>query len=91
MSEAVQIDKGIPLPAFSAGRKGRNGEQFPWKGMAVGDSFFAPGYVMHPKYRTANEPVLTASHGRPRIPGSMWAARSVTENGVAGVRVWRTA
>lgn len=55
--------------------------KYPWRSMAVGESFFAPG-------RTS-----TSVHGDARKYHSMIRirARAVIVNGIRGVRVWRIA
>ena len=83
----INIDKGVPLDDSIKGSP-----VFPWGHMVPGDSFFAPGYIMNASCRTQkNESVINASGGNRKIPGSKWSARTVTENGILGVRVWRTA
>ena len=37
----ISIDKGIPIPKITRGRKPTHG--FPFEGMSIGDSFFVPG------------------------------------------------
>lgn len=69
-----KIDKGIPLPSSYAGGQGR----FPFADMQVGDSFFVTQVSM-------SRLLLAARKFRPmRV-----TARTVVENGVRGVRVWR--
>ena len=82
---AVTIDKGVPLP----GRSSVRGSRWPWRGMKPGDSFFAAGYVQAPTQRVGKEPVMNTSSPRQMCPGTTWATRLVTEDGVRGVRVWR--
>lgn len=56
--------------------------KYPWVEMNVGDSFFivAPQKVL-----------ARAAHNAGERYALKFATRTVTENGVAGVRVWRTA
>lgn len=76
MTAQIKIEKGIPVPS-----KGRKSRLYPLADMQVGDSFFAPGRVVQQ---------LTAAVARPaKIMGAKFACRTVTENGVKGVRVWR--
>lgn len=76
------IDKHIPPPTLPSQTK------WPWALMRKGDSFFAPNYG------TAGNkeglPQLTTQYAKRLHPGSEWQIRSVTENGVRGLRVWRT-
>ncbi len=75
----MKIDKSIPVPDRSGGRRP---PKYPFRDMSVGDSVFLPG-----------------DEGR-KMEGAAWVfahrnkdfgltTRRVTENGVAGVRVWR--
>lgn len=76
----IKIDKGVPAPAISA--QGRP-VQYPWHEMQPGDSIFVPGRTVHQLGGTIATPR--------RIPGTKWTARTATENGVRGVRIWRVA
>lgn len=77
---AFKIEKGIPLPPAS-GRAG--GTRAFYALMEVGDSvFFAGGDLT----KLAGN---TNSWGR--YHRRKFSVRRVTENGTAGVRVWRTA
>ena len=69
--EEIEITKGVPTP-----HRGRS--KYPFRGMELGDSFFAPGAT------------VIGLHGCARRHRPMrFTCRSVVENGVAGVRVWR--
>lgn len=85
-----QIDKSVALPkrvrALSLGRK----ELYPWSHMRPGDSFFAPNIGAHSRdKRDGLKGKISPANAKRRYPGSEWAVRAVTENGVNGVRVWR--
>jgi hypothetical protein len=85
---AIKIDKGVPFPDRDNERP-----KWPWHAMDVGDSFFAAGYVQTvaaKKRGGGSEKIMATAGGRNVIPGSGWALHNVTENGVRGVRVWRT-
>lgn len=84
----MKIDKGIPLiPKKPSGRS----KTAIWKDFAVGDSAFFPNCVQAYRQRTAaKERVITTSMPKEYLPGTQWATRSVTENGVSGLRIWRT-
>jgi hypothetical protein len=71
----IEIDKSIKLPPARM--------KYPWTAMGVGDSFFVPGKNTS-STRICNPPTLTEQ-------GWKFAMRTVTEDGVKGVRVWRTA
>jgi len=81
MECAVKIDTGIPLPKKMAYRK-KPVRMYPWVEMNIGDSFFV----------AAPQPKIA------RLAYNAWvryalkfSTRAVTENGVAGTRVWRIA
>lgn len=82
----IKVDKCVPVPA-ALSAKGK----FPWLQMSVGDSFFAPNYVQAKHMRKNGEKTLTMAFPRTKVPGSKWVTRTVTENGIRGVRVWRVA
>lgn len=71
-----QIDKNVPAPL-----SGRN-RLYPWGELEPGDSFFVPG-------RTTRNIGGAIGQARNRYPDWEIVARTVTENGVKGVRVWR--
>jgi len=74
--EEIKIEKGVPLPASGAGRPSK----YPWGDMEVGDSFFA---------EAKPESMHTQAAFAGRKYGRRFTTRKRTENGVAGVRVWR--
>ena len=71
----IKIDKGLPVVPNGAGAPSK----YPTKFLEIGDSFFAAG---------AKQPSIASAlfHYKPK----KFVTRSVTENGVCGVRVWRT-
>jgi len=71
----IEIEKGIPLPEVKRGRKGNY--RYPWRDMAIGDSFLAPDADI--RYMAAS-----AVGARKRL-GRRFACRTVE----GGVRVWR--
>ena len=84
-----KIDKGIPvLPkSTNQGRK----PDFPFREMSVGDSFFAAGYVQNPtQKKNHGGKILAYETAKRQIPNSRWTTRLVVEDGIRGVRVWRT-
>lgn len=71
LDEGIEITKGLPTP-----HRGRS--KYPFRGMDLGDSFFAPGAT------------VIGLHGCARRHRPMrFTCRTVVENGVSGVRVWR--
>lgn len=81
MTTAMTIDKGIPLPP----RRGppTNRERSRWAAFGVGDSAFFEGGKSTYLSNAAN------TWGKAQTEHRKFAARSVTENGVLGARVWR--
>lgn len=74
----VTIEKGVPLPAPAGARN-----KYPWRTMEVGDSFFVANISTGGFGGT-----LAGAAAR---SGHRFTQRTVTENGVRGVRVWRIA
>lgn len=75
MTFQIKIDKNVALPTSGANAK------YPFADLSIGDSFFAPG-------RTSAQISPCTAHAQ-RERGGKFTARTVTENGVKGVRVWR--
>lgn len=72
----IKIDRNIPLPT-----SGRGGvKKYPFGDMNIGDSCFIAG-------STSGQMSSRVSYYRPK----KFTIRTVIENGVNGVRVWRTA
>lgn len=71
----IQIDKNIEIPGAEYNSK------YPLRNMECGDSFFVPGKTVS---------AISGSTSRYRKKGWKFVCRTVTENGVEGVRVWRT-
>ena len=76
----IEIDKGVPVPddAGTAGVK-----KYPWAEMADGDSFFVP--VLEGQTATQVQASIVSSSRKV----CRRVTRTVTENGVLGVRAWR--
>lgn len=77
MSEELKIDKGIPVPTGHCKSKGMT---YVLRKMEVSDSMFVAG-------STPNRVIGVAA----RLTPWKFLSRTVTENGVKGVRVWRIA
>lgn len=72
----IKIEKGLPVPTKRSGPT-----KYPFADMTTGDSFFVAG---------ANSSALWGSiWSYKNRHGGNFTARTVTENGVKGVRVWR--
>jgi hypothetical protein len=78
MKSIFNITKNVPLPK----RKRLAGRQtiYPFKDMDVHDSFFVPNKKFFTSYRNYEK----------KNPKTKFCVRHVTENGVKGIRVWRT-
>jgi len=72
-----EIDFNVPIPSPKAVVT-----KYPFAIMKIGDSFFVPN-------KTASEVSPHFARARRRLPGTKFACRTVVENGVKGVRVWR--
>lgn len=73
----VSILSGIPLPENADRTK------YPWKTMAIGESFFVPGGKLTTFATTCNK----NGHKYNRA----FIARKYTRDGVEGIMVWRKA
>lgn len=79
-----KVDKGIPFPAI--GKSGRPAKH-PFSQMEIGDSAFFPGATTKPSGPNGKPYRAASSYGR--WSGRKFIARSVTEDGVDGLRIWR--
>lgn len=81
LAGTIVLERGVPRV-----RSGRLAT-YPWAGMAVGDSFRVEGGAERQRslYSAA------ANWSRRNRPGARWETRTVIEQGVTYVRIWRTA
>jgi hypothetical protein len=86
------INNNIPVPVkkVAATRKGRKA-RYPFDALEVGQSFFVPNACLSKKARKEGQIVFSAVPARKRFPDRKFVCRAVEEQGVLGVRVWRTA
>ena len=75
MTTITKIDKNIPLPSLH-----KYTEKYPWADMKPGDSFFI---------EMGTPANIGACMSARKKYGERYVSRTVTENGVKGVRVWR--
>jgi hypothetical protein len=82
----IQIDKNIPVPAET---EVWGNTKYPWLEMGIGDSFFQSpdGSEDQKACRTR---MVGARTNRRREHGEDYVIACVTENGIDGVRVWKT-
>lgn len=73
----IKIDKGVPIPKAELGRN----RKYPWDELQVGDSFFVPGKTRATFNGFASR--FKKTHG------IHFTLRTVTENDIKGVRIWR--
>lgn len=73
--EEFKIDKGLPIPKTYSRKL-----KYPLRQMEIGDSIFISGGVH-------NQIGSAITRARPL----KFTTRMVVENGVSGIRVWRTA
>ncbi len=72
-----EVEKGVPMPKpVRAGRQ----TKYPWKELAVGDSFFVPADAVKPQ----------SARGAVRTANRIYADRRFATRTVeGGIRVWR--
>lgn len=75
---AYKLDDGVPMPTVR-----QSGILYPWSIMEVGQSFFVAG-------AKSNTWSTNCNKAGKKYDGK-YASRSVVEDGVEGVRVWRMA
>jgi hypothetical protein len=73
----IQRDKELP-------KQGRGDRKYPWKEMQVGDSFFVP----EGDIRRLASAASNASRFMMGAIGKKFVCRTVTEEGIKGVRVF---
>ena len=83
MTDFPNIDKEIPLPPKTVARPSPTTMQDFYRSMQVGDSVFFPGI----NKRAGGG---KAGNAGKALPSARFAIREVTENGIAGIRMWRT-
>ena len=76
------IESGIPLAAR------RQGQKYPFDRLGVGDSFFVAGDKTK---RTSVRVLLGRQIKIGEHPDRKFATRTVTEDGIEGIRIWRLA
>lgn len=72
----IKVEKGVPLPSS------HGGPLYPWADLDVGDSFFVAG-------KSSSSINTSLTWANRKAPVQRFVSRTVTENGVKGVRVWR--
>ena len=82
----IQIDKNIPVPAET--EVWRN-TKYPRLEMGIGDSFFQAPFD-HEDQKVCRSRLLSARANRRKFHGEDYVIAYVTENGIYGVRVWKT-
>lgn len=90
----IRIESGIPIPRPSTGRNTRkrpNPTAEALGTLQIDESFFLP-YPKDTRARDRHRNWILSqiAHERKRSPGKTFLTRSVVEDGVDGVRVWRT-
>ena len=82
----VQIDKNIPIPE---GSESWGNTKYPWLEMGVGDSFFQAPHSSEDQ-KACRTRMMGARANRLKSHGENYVIACVTENGIDGVRVWKT-
>ena len=86
----IEIESGIPIPVKGKGHGNSNSGRkamYPFRDMAVGDSFFVPVMNGRTPQQTRNNIVGAISFHIKAHPGRRFVSRIVE----GGVRFWRTA
>ena len=82
----VKIDKNIPVPAET---ELRGNTKYPWLEMGIGDSFFQAPFD-HEDQKACRTRMVGARANRRKEHGEDYVIAYVTENGIYGVRIWKT-
>ena len=82
----IQIDKNIPVPAET---ELRGNTIYPWLEMGIGDSFFQAPFD-HEDQKACRRRMVAARANRRKEHGEDYVIAYVIENGIDGVRVWKT-
>ena len=86
MAAIVTVEKNIPIPEES---ESWGNTKYPWLEMGIGDSFFqSPHGSEDPK--ACRRRMVGARANRRKIHGENYVVSYVTENGIDGVRMWKT-
>ena len=88
----ITIQTGIPVPLRRYGVGRTPGGKYPIRNLAVGESFFVPFVSPERAFAAPALRAVISSLARretKRNPEKKFASRSVHEDGVAGVRLWR--
>ena len=78
------IDKGLPIPASKSQCLGR-ARSHVFHDLEIGDSYFVPAN----NNKSANT-IRQIAHAVAKRNDKTCVSRWISENGVSGVRVWRT-
>ncbi len=90
----MDIDTNVPMPETGFGRErkypgfGGHKTSYPFSSMNVGDSVFYP--MLGARHIYDHTAYMAASNVARRYSPYRFAGRSVTEDSVLGVRIWRT-
>ena len=82
----IQIDKNIPVPAET---ELRGNTKYPWLEMGIGDSFFQAPHGSEDQ-KACRKRMVCARANRRKEHGEDYVIAYVTENGIDGVRMWKT-
>ena len=86
MAAIVTVDKNIPVPDET---ELWGNTRYPWLEMGIGDSFFQAPFD-HEDQKVCRSRMLSARSNRRKSHGEDYVVSYVTENGIDGVRVWKT-
>ena len=82
----IQIDKNIPVTAET---EVWCNTKYPWLEMDIGDSFFQAPFA-HEDQKVCRSRLVSARANRRKFHGEDYVIAYVIENGIYGVRMWKT-
>ena len=83
---SIQIDKNIPVPDES---ELWGNARYPWLEMNIGDSFFQKPQGSEDQ-KACRTRMVVGRGNRRKAHGEDYVIAYVTENGIDGVRMWKT-
>lgn len=83
MNTEIKIDKNVPIPPTQNKINGKRERIYPYKKLEVGDSFFIP-------YANSLSALSGGVFLYIKKENKKLCSRKVIENGIWGLRIWRT-
>ena len=79
------IEKGLPIPESARLAQGKY-KNHVFHDLEIGDSYFTPA-----DGAKLTSCIVGSAHGTAKRSGKTCVCRRVNENGIEGIRIWRTA